>query len=179
MNIADEIIPGLWVGDINSAKSIDFLRNNNIRLVINVTRDIPNYYENTDYPVEYKRVPVDDSLLYSDISSMTYYLPKVVKFIYENMGHVAPYENKKLVSSYENKKLVSSYENKNGNILIHCQAGLQRSAIVAAAYLVKYHHMTPNDAMAFVESKRPAAFFYGHFPNFEKSLISFYNKNEM
>lgn len=149
--MANEIVPGLWIGGVRAAKNLKFLRDNNIQVIVNATRDIPNYYQNSDYPVFYKRVPVDDSLLYSDVSSMKYYLPNVVNFIETELE-------------------------KGKNILIHCQSGMQRSPIIAAAYVLKTKNLTPTEALKFVVAKHPQAFFYGTMPNFEKALISYHQK---
>tara|TARA_B110000208_G_scaffold105754_1_gene131206 strand:+ start:371 stop:1078 length:708 start_codon:yes stop_codon:yes gene_type:complete len=41
INDADEIIPNLWLGNKNAALDNNFLKNNNIKLVVNSTKDIP------------------------------------------------------------------------------------------------------------------------------------------
>lgn len=41
------------------------------------------------------------------------------------------------------------------NVLVHCFAGVSRSATIVIAYLLKYHKMEYNPAMALVKSKRP------------------------
>jgi protein tyrosine/serine phosphatase len=44
-------------------------------------------------------------------------------------------------------------------VLIHCHAGMQRSAAVLACYLVHYYKMDPYEAIRFIQSKRPIAFY--------------------
>ncbi|CAG9783401.1 unnamed protein product [Diatraea saccharalis] len=44
----------------------------------------------------------------------------------------------------------------NENILIHCNAGVSRTSMVAIAYLIKYRNMTYEDAYALIKLKRPA-----------------------
>jgi len=46
-----------------------------------------------------------------------------------------------------------------GNVLVHCNAGRQRSCAVVACYLIKYHNMKPDDAISFIKSRRREAFF--------------------
>ena len=41
------------------------------------------------------------------------------------------------------------------NVLVHCFAGVSRSASVVIAYLMKYHKMEYNSALNYVKSKRP------------------------
>lgn len=43
-----------------------------------------------------------------------------------------------------------------GCVLVHCNAGVSRSAAVVMAYLIKKEGMTVNDAFSFLRSKRPA-----------------------
>ena len=45
--------------------------------------------------------------------------------------------------------------NSQNNVLIHCYAGVSRSATIVLSYLIKYHNMTVQDAKAFVKKKRP------------------------
>ena len=59
------------------------------------------------------------------------------------------------------------------HIYIHCHAGMQRSACVVAAYLIRYYKMTPQEAVYFIRSKRPIAF--TPFINFQKSLDNYHN----
>jgi protein tyrosine phosphatase len=42
------------------------------------------------------------------------------------------------------------------NILVHCNAGVSRTSMVAIAYLMKYKNMLYEDAYNFVKIKRPA-----------------------
>ncbi|BFZ01448.1 hypothetical protein BsWGS_04487 [Bradybaena similaris] len=44
----------------------------------------------------------------------------------------------------------------NGCVLVHCNAGVSRSAAVIMAYLIKKEGMTINDAFSYLRSKRPA-----------------------
>ena len=41
---ADQILPNLWLGNALAAKNIRFLEENDIKYIINVSCDIPNYY---------------------------------------------------------------------------------------------------------------------------------------
>ena len=42
----------------------------------------------------------------------------------------------------------------NRAILCHCVAGRSRSATIIAAYLIKYHGMTADEALAYIKEKR-------------------------
>jgi hypothetical protein len=41
-----------------------------------------------------------------------------------------------------------------GSVLVHCQAGLNRSNLVVARYLIKHKGMTPNEAISLLREKR-------------------------
>ena len=85
------------------------------------------------------------------------------------------------------KKLLTEHK----NILVHCHAGAQRSAICVTATLFvlvdndimhfdEIPHKTDKSKMmrkviAYVLSKRPRAFSYGFRVNFKKSLETFFN----
>jgi protein tyrosine/serine phosphatase len=45
------------------------------------------------------------------------------------------------------------------HVLIHCHAGMQRSAAVLACYLIRFYKMTPEEAIRFIKHKRPIAFY--------------------
>ena len=45
------------------------------------------------------------------------------------------------------------------SVLVHCSMGIQRSCALVACYLVKYNGWTPTEAINYIKSKRPIAFF--------------------
>lgn len=60
-------------------------------------------------------------------------------------------------------------------VLIHCYSGVQRSCALVACYLIKYYNMTPNDAILYIKTRRPVAFF-GEV-HFLSAIQEFYEKN--
>ncbi|CAK56209.1 unnamed protein product (macronuclear) [Paramecium tetraurelia] len=44
---------------------------------------------------------------------------------------------------------------KYGNVLVHCYAGISRSASLVVAYLIKYHNYTTLTAVRFLQKSRP------------------------
>lgn len=149
-NNCDKIFDNLFLGNIDCARNLDFIKKNNIKYIFNISNGIPNYFEyNKD--IKYFNLFVADSLLENDINIMYKKLHEFVilldKFIDFN----------------------------DGNILVHCYAGRQRSAILIAAYLVYKYKMTPDEAYDYILDKRPEAFHYGKSYNFHKSLIQYYN----
>jgi protein-tyrosine phosphatase len=137
-NNYDMILNNLYLGNSVSAGK-DTIDSLGISLVINATQDIP-FYSNNTYNV---RVPVNDDLAPTSIVLMANYMRKVLP-------------------------IMKRYLNDNKKVLVHCRAGMQRSAAIVAAYLMTYYNMSVYDAIDFVKSKRSIAFFPG--PNFLHTL---------
>lgn len=144
-----KIISKLYLGNYQAAKDPDFFKEKKIKAVLNCTKDIPNHFA-CKKDIEYMRIPVDDSLRETDFKKMYEFFPVIVEFIHK---HVVLQKN---------------------NILVHCYAGRQRSAISVAAYLVAKMGMTPADACKFIMDKRKEAFHFGLSLNFEDSLNKYY-----
>lgn len=144
-----QILPNVWLGDIQVAQDAQFFKDNNITVVINCTRDIPNYFE--DNPnVAYVRIPVDDN----DTNNSVMY------------GHI------RLLLP----RLVSSHISQDYNILIHCYAGISRSCTVAACFLRYQNYNTLAGAVAHVQRCRPIAFFNGTHFIFGKTMTRLFDK---
>lgn len=145
-NMADEILPGLWLGNRNAAADTKFAADKKIRAVFNCSKDIP-FQEGI--PRQY-RVPVDDSRQEPDITNME-------KWSYEIV--------------YKITHEVRRAGEEGSAILIHCAAGMQRSAAATAMYLIATQNITTDQAIAFIRSKREIAFLPE--ANFEKSIRGF------
>lgn len=140
---AHQIIPRLWLGDKNASMDVAFLRRNNITVVFNCTKDLPFH---PGVPTKY-RVPVNDDLKAVEINNLGAWAPEIVV------------------------KVLGEYK-RGRSVLIHCFAGMQRSAAVMAMVLLVLTQKTPDEIIAFIRSKRAVAFFPG--VNFEPSIRRFY-----
>ena len=69
---------------------------------------------------------------------------------------------------------IDSVAEANGKVLIHCQAGVSRSATITIAYIMRKTQMSMVDAYKFVKTKRviiaPNFNFMGQLLEFEKTL---------
>ena len=78
---AHEIIPNLWVGNYLAAKDIDFMKTQNIKYIINLTENYPNYFSN----ITYLNIPIVDDEL--NIKESNYLFEITNRFIYEALNH--------------------------------------------------------------------------------------------
>lgn len=132
--LPDEIIPGcLYLGSINSAAHIACLEVYGISHILVCATFLPVFHSKNDSTEStatseqyvYHRLPLSDSL----DEDIVRYLPNACQFI-------------------EQSAL------KNEPVLVHCQAGVSRSASVCIAYLMKTRNMTYNQAYQFVKQRR-------------------------
>jgi len=139
---AHEILPGLWLGNRIAALNDRWLKQQEITVVFNCTKDLPFS------PVIKKqyRLPVDDNLKAEEIRNMTLW------------SHEAVY------------KVLAEY-NKNQKVLVHCAAGMQRSATVVGMLLIALKGMTWQQVINYIQGIRPIAF--RDQANFKDSLIAF------
>jgi len=142
---ANEIIPRLWLGNVKASMDEDFIRKNNIVVVFNCTKNLPF---SPMIPIKY-RVPVDDNLEEEEIRNMELWSTEIAY---------------KLISEYMEGK----------TILVHCMAGMQRSAASVAFMLIAYYKMRATDAMKFIKEKRNVAFYPS--ANFGRSIDYFDKK---
>lgn len=127
---AIEIIPKLWLGDMNSAHNEKFIKTNNIKYIINITPDIENKFKN----VRYIRIPLRDK----DVCERDIGYAKIKKMFDQT-------------SDFIHNAV------KKDNILIHCKRGHHRSASLIVAYLMKYKDISYIDAMVYINNIRPCA----------------------
>ena len=141
--VADEIVPGLWLGNRYAALDQRWLDDNRIKVVFNCTKDIPFYPT-----IQRKyRIPVDDNLQMEEIRNLELWSYELVY---------------KLTREYQTGQ----------PILVHCAAGMQRSAASVAMFLIATRNMSPDQAVSFIRSKRRIAFLPS--ANFMPAIEGFY-----
>jgi protein-tyrosine phosphatase len=124
------IVPYVYLGNINNANNIEFLKKNNITAIINCTEneEFNEYF--SDKPKF--RLKVNDSKEFDNINNFKNQIINAIIFIDKHR---------------EEKK----------NIYIHCYWGLMRSATVVAGYLIYKYGLSVNDAINIVKEKRPSS----------------------
>lgn len=125
----NEILPRLWLGNAKASMDEDFIRQKNIAVVFNCTKNLPF---SPMIPIKY-RIPVDDNLEEAEIRNMELW-----------SGEIAF----KMMSEYIEGK----------TILVHCMAGMQRSAASMAFMLIAFLKVRALDAMKMIKERRNIAF---------------------
>ncbi|XP_063428262.1 dual specificity protein phosphatase 10-like [Mytilus trossulus] len=140
---ASEILPFLYLGNERDASNLQRLRELNISHILNITSNIPKYFENQG--IKYKRLPASDS----GCQNLRQYFDEAIQFIDEARAD-------------------------GGKILVHCQAGVSRSATATIAYILKHSKMNVMEAYRHVKNKRviiaPNFNFMGQLMEFEQCL---------
>jgi protein tyrosine phosphatase len=140
---------GLFIGDANTAKDGKFFKLHNIRQVINCTPSVNNYYPQVS---RYHRIPVGDSSDDENNDIMQKHLIPVINLLVMNPP-----------------------SDKHG-ILVHCHAGVSRSATVCAAILRYFVTDSLDDSISYMIHLRPIVFFKGKSINFKNALENVFNE---
>jgi len=125
----------------------DAMNMTNVDLVINCTKNI-DFFTNT----------------------------KKIRICVEDNGNDEEY--KKLFDAIEDNILFEEIDktlSENKKVLCHCMAGQQRSAAVIACFIIWKYKIDIFEAIAFVKSKRPIAFFGN--VNFMSTIKHYYLLN--
>lgn len=78
------------------------------------------------------------------------HLPSTTAWIQEALQRRAGHEPEE-----RSPDIKSKVATKNGGVLVHCQAGMSRSATVVCAYLMRELRLDPVEAVTFLREKRP------------------------
>ncbi|KAL1229795.1 Dual specificity protein phosphatase [Trichinella spiralis] len=140
-----EIIPYLYLGNAANASDISVLQKYNINYVVNVTRNLPNAFEN-DARFKYLQIPIDDNWS----QNLASHFPKAIQFINEARS-------------------------KKCGVLVHCLAGISRSVTVTVAYLMQTLSLSLDDAYDMVKRHKPNISpnfdFLGQLVEFERRMV--------
>ncbi|XP_063002241.1 dual specificity protein phosphatase 10-like [Elgaria multicarinata webbii] len=138
------ILPFLFLGNERDAQDLERMLSLNVGHVLNVTTHLPLYHADSGR-LRYKRLPATDN----SRQDLRQYFEEAFEFIEE------------------------AHQSGKG-VLIHCQAGVSRSATIVIAYLMKHTLMTMGDAYKYVKGRRPVISpnlnFMGQLLEFETDL---------
>jgi protein tyrosine phosphatase len=167
MKSAIEIIPRLYLGSYEAAKDFMFISENDISVIVNCTKnlndcfglnllkplasaplEVQDWLKANSFYIEYYRIPVDDAGRTEDIGVFTEHLKTLVP---------------KIIEEYKQGR----------SILVHCLAGVQRSAAFVVAFLMAHEGMSLDQSIEYVLNKKPNVFFFGNDVHFMESLREF------
>lgn len=177
MGHMQEVVDGLWVGDLVAANDDDELEKNGIvsfvcvcvylaqklltwclgqKNILSALRPSLKFSDKyAVYPLE-----IDDS---ADTDLLSH-LPSCVAWIKEILDlrqkAAEPSSQKNGTENGESLKRSPDIDTvaqpgKPGGVLVHCQAGMSRSASIVAAYLMSQYDLDPMEAMTMIREKRP------------------------
>lgn len=114
--------------------------------------------------------------LYTDYDLIVNCTPDIPFPLFSNSTIRIPvYDNPRYASKMHSEikktrvlEYMHAYLKANCTVLVHCHAGIQRSCAVVACYLVKYHGLTPDQAIEYIKEKRHVAFITG--VNFKETI---------
>jgi len=119
----------LYLGCARDAKNLVQLRQHQITHVLNVSDDVPNYFEAKESPVKYLKLFVQDFGCDAGISRVF---------------------NKAFDYINEAKK-------NGGKVLVHCMQGQNRSVTIVSAYLMNNENMSLKDAICHIRGTKRQA----------------------
>jgi protein tyrosine/serine phosphatase len=124
----DLIMPNIYLGNLNISQDYNFIKEKNIKLIINCSRNIP-FIKN--WECEKIRIPIDDNRIF---------------------------KNKEILEHLYVLEKIREYRKNKQNILIHCRAGSQRSANIILLYLTKVLQIDIDTSYNLIKQKRPICF---------------------
>mmetsp|Transcript_101995 Transcript_101995/g.179617 ORF Transcript_101995/g.179617 Transcript_101995/m.179617 type:complete len:269 (+) Transcript_101995:1-807(+) len=121
-----EVLPNLYLGDVTAARQIQQLVDRGVHAVVCCVRE--QEFPETDFheELEYCRVDVEDV----SREPIELFWPEATEFIHCHISHGRP-------------------------VLVHCRAGVSRSASTVLAYMVQHRNYSLHDAFFHLRAHRP------------------------
>ena len=125
---ATEILPNVWLGNIDAAYDQRFHNKYNIQYILSIIDEFDDSKMNNR--ITYIRIPIkDDQTCHMNLVKLYDFTSNVIK------------------DAISNKK----------PILIHCKRGHHRSASTVAAFLIKFLKISDQQAIKYIRHLRPMA----------------------
>ena len=141
-----KIIENLYLGNIDDVQSVKFIRENNIKLIINAAIEVI--------------VPIHED----------------VNIIMNLQWHDSMEQSINFCFLDYLTNVIHSFLKENKAVLVNCFAGISRSSTIVIAYMMKYYNMTFDEAFNYVQSKRwivnPNPNFRIILKNYERYLLN-------
>lgn len=170
----DQIIPGLWIGDLACALATDYLEMAGITHIVTAMKQrLPSPITLPD-----GRKIDDDHIYYVNIDDIEsapilVHFPGVIEFIDEALQQewIEDEDGEETSTEIQDEQKASNSrtvppEGKKtgqwatmgeGTVLVHCHAGISRSVAIVLAYLMHMRKISVQDALNLIRSRRPIA----------------------
>ena len=122
-----EILPGIYLGNAYNASNYKTIERFNIKTIINVSKELPNFFEKNT-TINYLQIPVKDD----SENHITEFIRPTLDFLDLH----GPYTE-------------------NSSLLIHCYMGSSRSASIILLYLIYKYQYSYNAALELLRARRP------------------------
>jgi hypothetical protein len=123
-----EIVRNLYIGNIQTAANYEWLKAHNIKLIVNCTGNIPNYFAGDIKGLKYIKLELNDDLQ-----------EKIKDACLFSYGYI-------------NKTL-----ERGNSVLIHCRAGISRSSTILIYYLLRKNNAGLSDVWTYIKKIYPKA----------------------
>ena len=130
INKADRVDENIFIGNEAAANDLEWLAKEGISLIVNCAKEIPNYHEGT---LRYLRLDLDDGRSQKNAEDDLY---RVSEATYRYLAATLKRDPK-------------------AKILVHCRAGISRSASVVVYYLMRKNSMDYDTALRYLKERRP------------------------
>ena len=122
-----EILPGIYLGNAYNASNYRTIDKFNIKTIVNVSKELPNFFEkNTS--IQYFQIPIKDD----SENHLSEFIRPAIDFLDLN----GPYDE-------------------NNSVLIHCYMGSSRSASIVLLYLIYKYQYSYSSALELLRARRP------------------------
>jgi len=167
-NMPTHVVDNIYLGSAFNAASKDTLTKLNIKVVINVTKELSDYFPQE---FEYYRCEIYDN----NKQSISNRLALIHEYILRKQEELTNPNNSNVIYigddidnndnteakievhdiSHDEIYEIDEVAKYSGNILIHCYMGASRSASIVIYYLMKTRNCTFEEALKYLIDKRP------------------------
>jgi dual specificity phosphatase 12 len=149
-----EIIPGLFLGNVEASYKREMLRENRINAIVSLTDARWVWWNSTTREAgipehRHKWVQCVDSWT----QDLLVHMSDICDFI-DQMASSALQSSSTLPVKHAHELSIKLYSTPSEAILIHCDLGISRSPTIITAYLMRKYRAKREDVLAFVQMKQ-------------------------
>ena len=144
---ANEVLPGLFLGDGAASQDLAQLRRYKITHILNVADDVPN-----SFPSEFRYCNLDVADFGQDRG-----ISRVFATAVEFVGTALDGRDSAKLAESPDTTQATAVPPRKHNVLVHCAAGMNRSVCVTTAIVMKRNSVSLRDAWNVVLAARPGS----------------------